>query len=151
MQISRAILVLGLEWACLLGGLVAGMAIERCVHAEDIRIVLAVVVALALAAGGGAGRLVLADARECNLGSLLFVLTAVVVNLMMVRDGTDGHLADGILCAAAAGAVFHLASAVAARHPAGRLARAERPGPLPLSERSPATAPGGRGRRHPAE
>ncbi|MGI3778132.1 MAG: hypothetical protein ACRYGC_12645 [Janthinobacterium lividum] len=110
MQISRAILVLGLEWACLLGGMVAGMAVERCVRTEDIRIILAGVAALALVAGGTAGRLALADAHECNVGSLLFVLTAALVNLMMVRDGTDGHLAGGILCAAAAAAVFHLAA-----------------------------------------
>lgn len=110
MQISRAILVLGLEWACLVGGMVAGMSVERCVRAEDIRIILAGVAALALVAGVAAGRLALADAHECNVGSLLFVLTAALVNLMMVHDGTDGHLAGGILCAAAAAAVFHLAA-----------------------------------------
>ena len=110
MQISRAIVVLGLEWACLVGGVVAGMAIERCVHAEDIRIILAGVAALALVAGTTTGRLALAEAHECNVGSLLFVLTATLVNLMMVRDGTDGHLAGGVLCAAAAAAVFHLAA-----------------------------------------
>ena len=122
MQISRAILVLGLEWACLIGGLVAGMAIERWFRAEDIRIVLAAVVALALVAGATAGRLGLAHAHERNIGSLLFVLTAALVNLMMVRDGTDGHLAGGILCAAASAAVFHLA----ATRPGPRLAG---PGP----------------------
>ena len=110
MQISRAIAVLGLEWASLVGGLVAGMAIERCAHAEDIRIILAGVAGLALVAGAAAGRLALADAHECNVGSLLFGLTAAVVNLMMVRDGTDGHLAGSVLCAAAAAAVFHLAA-----------------------------------------
>lgn len=110
MQISRAILILGLEWACLVGGVVAGMATERCVRTEDIRIVLAGVAALALVAGGTAARLALADAHECNVGSLLFVLTAALVNLMMVHDGTDGHLAGGILCAAVAVAVFHLAA-----------------------------------------
>ena len=123
MQISRAILILGLEWACLLGGLVAGMAIERWLHAEDIRIILAVVVALALVTGATAGRLGLADAHERNIGSLLFVLTAALVNLMMVRDGTDGHLAGGILCAAASAAVFHLAGP--------RLATLARPGRSP--------------------
>ena len=110
MQISRAIVVLGLEWACLLGGMVAGMAVERCVRAEDIRIILAGVAALALVAGGAAGRLALAEAHERNVGSLLFVLTAALVNLMMVRDGTDGHLAGGVLCAAVAAVVFHLAA-----------------------------------------
>lgn len=110
MQISRAILVLGLEWACLVGGVVAGMAIEHCVGTEDIRIILAGVAALALVARGAAARLTLADAHECNTGSLLFVLTAALVNLMMVHDGTDGHLAGGILCAAVAVAVFHLAA-----------------------------------------
>lgn len=110
MQISRAILVLGLEWACLVGGMVGGMAIERCVHAEDIRIILAGVAALSLVSGGIAGRQGLAEAHECNVGSLLFVLTAAFINLMMVRDGTDGHLAGGILCAAVAAAVFHLAA-----------------------------------------
>ncbi len=110
MQISRAILVLGLEWACLVGGVVAGMAVERCVRTEDIRIILAGVAALALVAGGASGRLALADAHECNVGSLLFVLTAALVNLMMVRNGTDGHLAGGILCAAAGAAAFHLAA-----------------------------------------
>ena len=110
MQISRALLILGLEWACFLGGMVAGMAVERCVRTEDIRIILASVAALALVAGGTAGRLALADAHECNVGSLLFVLTAALVNLMMVRDGTDGHLAGGILCAAVAAVVFHLAA-----------------------------------------
>lgn len=109
MHISRAILVLGLEWACLVAGMVAGMAIERCVRTEDIRIILAGVAALALAAGTIAGRQALAEVHECNVGSLLFVLTAAFVNLMMVRDGTDGHLAGGILCAAVAAAVFHLA------------------------------------------
>ena len=128
MQISRAILVLGLEWACLLGGMVAGMAIERWFHAEDIRIILAAVVALALVAGAGAGRLGLADAHERNIGSLLFVLTAVLINLMMVRDGTDGHLAGGILCAAASAAVFHLV----ATRPGPRLVAPVRPDHSPL-------------------
>lgn len=130
MQISRAILILGLEWACLLGGMVAGMAVERCVRTEDIRIILAGVAALALVAGGTAGRLALADAHECNVGSLLFVLTAAVVNLMMVRDGTDGHLAGGILCAAAAAAVFHLAATKAGTRLAATAAI--RPDRLPL-------------------
>ena len=118
MQISRAVVVLGLEWACLVAGVVVGMAIERCACAEDIRIILACVAAPALVAGGIAGRLAFANAHERNAGSLLFVLTAALVNLMMVRDGTDGHLAGGILCAAAAAAVFHLAAAM----PALRLA-----------------------------
>lgn len=117
MQISRAILVLGVEWACLVGGMVAGMAIERCVGSEDIRIILAGVAALALVAGAAAGRLALAETHECNVGSLLFVLTAALVNLMMVRDGTDGHLAGGILCEAVAAAVFHLAATRAGPHP----------------------------------
>ena len=110
MQLSRAILVLGAEWACLTAGLVAGMAIERCVRSEDIRIVLASVAVLACAAGVAFRRASLAERHECNVGSLLFLLTGLVVNLMMVRDGTDGHVAGSILCAVVAASVFYLAA-----------------------------------------
>ncbi len=110
MQLSRAILVLGAEWACLTAGLVGGMAIERCVRSEDVRIILASVAALAFAAGVAFRRASLTERHECNVGSLLFLLTSIVVNLMMVRDGTDGHVADSVLCAAATVAVFHVAA-----------------------------------------
>ncbi len=131
MQISRAVLVLGLEWACLVGGMIAGMAIERCVRCEDIRIILAGVAALALVAGGTAGRLALADAHECNVGSVLFVLTAALVNLMMVREGTDGHLAGGILCAMVAVGGFHLAATMLAPRPGSVATNRSGQSPLP--------------------
>lgn len=130
MQISRAILVLGLEWACLVVGMVAGMAVERCAHCEDIRIILAVVAVLALVAGGVAGRLALAEAHECDVGSLLFVLTATLVNLMMVHDGTDGHLVGGILSAVIAVTGFHLAATRAGPRPVSPAM--DRPGPSRL-------------------
>jgi drug/metabolite transporter (DMT)-like permease len=110
MQLSRAILVLGAEWACLAGGVVGGMAIERHLRFEDIGIILASVAALAFAAGSAFRRASLTERHECNTGSLLFLLTSIVVNLMMVRDGTDGHIAASALCAAVAAAVFHVAA-----------------------------------------
>jgi hypothetical protein len=110
MQLSRAILVLGAEWACLTGGLVGGMAIERYVRSEDVRIILASVALLALVAGSVLRRVSLTERHECNAGSVLFLLTSIVINLMMVHDGTDGHVVDGVLCAAVAVVVFHVAA-----------------------------------------
>ena len=110
MQLSRAILVLGAEWACLIGGLVGGMAIERYARSEDVRIILASVALLALVAGETLRRVSLARRHECNAGSVLFLLTSIGINLMMVRDGTDGHLVDGVLSAATAVVVFHVAA-----------------------------------------